>query len=157
MKKTYYEKVGRRYVPVYEYDSNIMDAYPKGAHLVVCQPGSTIRRYNVNPDYAPLIAAGIVAEDVISAAIVRASELRLNERLRKNPMSFEQKQAWSQLIEVFGNDASQLEWPSAREAADAGIKALIAEAEKLMQHPAVKQAYDHFLTVAALTKQQMKD
>lgn len=72
-------------------------------------------------------------------------------------MTYEQKQAWSKLIEVFGPDAQQLEWPSANEAAEAGIKVLVNEAEKLMTHPAVKQAYDHFLMVVALTKQEIKD
>lgn len=42
-------KDGRRYVPVSEYDSDIMEGYPEGAHLIVCHPGSTIRRYNVDP------------------------------------------------------------------------------------------------------------
>lgn len=38
---TLYKKVGRRYKPVAEHEE--WDSYPKGAHLVVCSPGSTLR------------------------------------------------------------------------------------------------------------------
>ena len=62
MKKIYYEKVGRRYVPVYEYDNDFLDAWPRGTHLVTCHPGGQSRRYNIDPNHAALIAAGIVAE-----------------------------------------------------------------------------------------------
>jgi hypothetical protein len=43
---------------------------------------------------------------------------------------------------------------SAREAAEDAVKAMAAEAEKLLTNPAVRKAYDHFLLVAALTKDQ---
>ena len=36
MKKIYYEKVGRRYKPVAEYDPDYLDSFPKGSHLVMC-------------------------------------------------------------------------------------------------------------------------
>ena len=39
MKKIYYEKRGRRYVPVAENDYDMFDAFPKGSHLVMCYPG----------------------------------------------------------------------------------------------------------------------
>ena len=58
MKKIYYEKRGRRYVPIAEYDSTYLDSFTKGAHLVMCYPGGTSRRFNINPAYAPMIAAG---------------------------------------------------------------------------------------------------
>ena len=35
MKKVYYIKEGRRYVPVAEYDQDLMDSFPKGTHIVV--------------------------------------------------------------------------------------------------------------------------
>ena len=79
-KKIYYEKVGRRYVPVAEYDSDFLDSFSKGNTLVMCYPGGKSRRYNVDPDYAGLIAAGRVAEDAISRAIMKASDLRRSTR-----------------------------------------------------------------------------
>ena len=69
MKKIYYEKVGRKYVPVYEYDQTLMDSFPKGTHIIMCYPGGQSTRYNIDPAYAPMIAAGRVAEDAISQAI----------------------------------------------------------------------------------------
>ena len=52
---TLYKKVGRRYRPVAEHEE--WDSYPAGAHLVVCSPGSTLRRFNIDPDRAGLLAA----------------------------------------------------------------------------------------------------
>ena len=73
-KEIFYKKVGRKYVPVYEYDQTLMDSFPKGSHLVLCYPGGSSRRFNVDPAYAPMIAAGRVAEDAISKAIMDATE-----------------------------------------------------------------------------------
>jgi hypothetical protein len=148
-KKTYYEKVGRRYVPVAEYDSEYMDSFPKGNHLVMSYPGGTSRRFNVDPNYAAMIAAGRVAEDVISKAVVKASEMRPHQK----PITEEQQQAWRNLAEAFGNDRYYIEIPSAREVAEAGVRAMEEEATKLMLHPAVKKAYENFQIVAKLVSE----
>ena len=148
-KKTYYEKVGRRYVPVAEYDSEYMDSFPKGNHLVMSYPGGTSRRFNVDPNYAAMIAAGRVAEDVISKAVVKASEMRPHQK----PITEEQRQAWRNLAEAFGNDRYYIEIPSAREVAEAGVRAMEEEAMKLMLHPAVKKAYENFQIVAKLVSE----
>ena len=153
MKKIFYEKVGRRYKPVYEYDQTLMDAFPKGAHMVICYPGGQSTRYNVDPAYAPMIAAGRVAEDAISKALMRASDMRPKSR----PVTPEQKEAWDNLVRVFGPEARYLEWPSAREACEEAVKAMAEEAEKLLQHESVKKAYDHFLLICKLTKEQNHD
>jgi len=150
MKKIFYEKVGSRYKPVYEYDQVLMDAFPKGAHLVLCYPGGQSRRYNVNPAYAPMIAAGRVAEDTISKALMRASDMRP----KSAPITEEQRAAWENLVKAFGPDAKCLEWPSAREACEEAVKAMQEEAEKLLEHPSVRDAYNHFLFVAELVKDQ---
>ena len=60
---TLYKKVGRRYKPVAEHEE--LDSYPEGAHLVVCRPGSTMRRFNIDPDRAGLLAAA--APDLLEA------------------------------------------------------------------------------------------
>ncbi len=57
MKRTFYEKRGRRYVPVYEYDSDLVSAMPHGSHLVFVEPGCRTTVYNVKPLRAPLVAA----------------------------------------------------------------------------------------------------
>lgn len=150
MKKIYYEKVGRKYVPVAEYDNDYMDSFPKGNHLVMCYPGGTSRRFNIDPNYAAMIAAGRVAEDAISSAVVKASEMRPHNR----PITEKQKEAWESLAKAFGDDRYYVEIPSAREIAEAGVKAMQLEAEKLLAVPSVRKAYEHFLFVAELTKEK---
>jgi hypothetical protein len=150
MKTIYYEKIGRRYVPVSEYDSNLIDAFPKGAHLVDVYPGGQSRRYKIDPAYAPMIAAGRVAEDKISEAIRKASDLRP----KRAPITVGQQEAWENLVKEFGEDARMLEWPSAREVAEEAVKAMQNEADKLMTNPTVKKAYDKFIMLCELTKEQ---
>jgi len=151
MKKvTFYKKVGRKYEPVYEYDNELMDSYPKGTHVVICYPGGKSTRYNINPNHAAMIAAGQTAEDAMSKAIMDASSVQM----KRNPMSDEERAAWHHLIAVWGDEARTLHYPSARSIAEAGVKAMIEEAEKLMAHPAVKDAYDKLLMVCELVKDE---
>ena len=148
MKKTYYEKVGRRYVPVAEYDNDYLDSFPKGNHLVMCYPGGSSRRFNIDPNYAAMIAAGRVAEDVISQAVVKASEMRP----RRAPITEKQKKAWENLAKAFGDEVYYIELPSAREVAEKGVKAMMVEADKLLANPSVRKAFERFVLVAQLTK-----
>ena len=153
MKKIYYEKQGRRYVPVAEYDNELLDSFPKGTHLVMVYPGGSSRRFNIDPNYAAMIAAGRVAEDAISQAVVKASEMRPHNR----PITPEQKAAWEALARAFGDDRYYVEIPSAREIAEAGVKAMQLEAEQLMQHPSIRRAWDYFQTVVALVGEENRN
>jgi len=153
MKKIYYEKVGRRYVPVAEYDSTYLDSFPKGSHLVMCYPGGQSRRFNIEPAYAPMIAAGRVAEDAMSKAVQKASEMRPHNK----PITEKQRKAWEALAKAFGDDRYYVEIPSAREIAEEGIKAMAIEAEQLLTHAAVRKAYDHFMLVCQLVKDNKKE
>ena len=125
-----------------------MDSFPKGSHLIICYPGGQSTRYNVNPAYAPMIAAGRVAEDKISEAIRKASDMRP----KRASITEGQQKAWENLVKEFGEDARMLEWPSARQVAEDAVKAMQEEADKLLSVPAVKKAYEHFMFVAELTK-----
>lgn len=149
MKKIYYEKVGRKYVPVAEYDSEYLDSFPKGNHLVMCYPGGSSRRFNIDPNYAAMIAAGRVAEDVISQAVVKASEMRPH----RTPITPKQKKAWDNLAKAFDSDRYYIEIPSAREIAEAGVQAMQEEAEKLMKHESVRKAFDHFQLMCKLVNE----
>jgi len=149
MKKIYYEKKGRRYVPVSEYDSDLLNAMPKGTHLIMCYPGGSSTRYNINPNYAAMIAASRVAEDAISKAIHDASEMRPHNK----PITEKQQKAWKALAKAFDNDRYYVEIPSAREIAEEGVKAMQQEADKLLKNPTVRKAYDQFLLIAELTKE----
>ena len=154
MKKIFYEKVGRRYVPVSEYDSNLLDALPKGTHIVMVYPGGQSTRYKIDPNHAAMIAAGRVAEDAISKKLLEASEIRMQRPDRERKLTESQKAAWENLVKEFGDGVRQLEWPSIREVAEAGVKAMQEEAEKLMSVPSVKKAYEHFMLVCELTKEK---
>jgi hypothetical protein len=150
MKKIFYEKRGRRYVPVSEHDSEYLDSFSKGTHLVMCYPGGQSRRYNIDPNYAALIAAGRVAEDAMCRAISKASEMRP----KQTPITLGQKKAWEKLAKEFGDELATLQIDSTRDIAEAGIKALQEEADKLMTHPAVREAFEKFQLVCKLTKQE---
>jgi hypothetical protein len=148
MKKIYYEKQGRRYVPVAEYDNDLLDSFTKGNHLVMSYPGGTSRRFNIDPAYAPMIAAGRVAEDAICNALHKASEMRP----QRTPITLRQKRAWEKLAKEFGDALCPLQHASARDLAEAGIKAMQEEADKLMKNEGVRRAYEQFQLMCELTK-----
>ena len=152
MKKIFYEKQGRRYVPVAEYDNELLDSFPKGNHLVMCYPGGSSRRFNVDPNYAAMIAAGRVAEDAVCDAMRKASELKPAQ----TPITPEQKAAWQQLAQSFGSELCTLHGTSTRDIAEAAVKAMQAEADKLMSNPTVRKAYERFLLVCDLTKENQQ-
>jgi hypothetical protein len=150
MKKIYYEKHGRRYVPVAEYDNDFMDSFTKGNHLVMSYPGGTSRRFNIDPNYAAMIAAGRVAEDAVCKAINKASEMRP----ARTPITPAQQRAWKKLAKEFGDELCTLHGASTRDIAEAAVTAMQAEADKLMRHESVKRAYEQFLLVCQLTKKE---
>jgi len=143
----FYVKRGRRYIPHSTYSSEFCDSFPKGTHLVQSYPGGSMRRFNIDPAYAPMIAAGRVAEDAISNALMKANELRP----QTTPITPAAQRAWMKLKKELGNEA-MLTRGSAREAAEAAVKAMAEEAEKLMQNESVKQAYDHFILLCELSR-----
>ena len=151
MKKIFYEKIGRKYVPVKEYDSELMDSFPKGAHLVVCNPGSTSYKYNVDPDYASLIAAGYAARDVLANGLVKASEMRLSNT---EPLTPEQQDAWDNMIRVFGDRGRYIQFPSAHDIAIAGIEALQEKAKHLSKNESVKNAFEQLKLICKLVEEQ---
>lgn len=144
----FYIKKGRRYIPHSTYSSEFCDSFPKGTHLVQSYPGGSLRRFNIDPAYAPMIAAGRVAEDTISKALMKASDLRP----KRAPMTPGQIAAWDNLVKEFGEEARCLEWPSAREVCEEAVKAMTVEADKLLTDPIVRKAYERFLFVCELTK-----
>lgn len=148
-KKIYYEKIGRKYVPVSEYDSEYLDSFSKGTHIVMCYPGGQSRRYNIDPAYAPMIAAGRVAEDAICRAISKASEMRPQRTL----ITLGQQRAWKKLAKEFGDELATLHGLCIHDCAEAGIKSMQEEADKLLKHASVRKAYDHFMLMCELTRE----
>jgi hypothetical protein len=112
-------------------------------------PGGKSTRYNIDPNYAAMIAAGRVAEDAICKAISKASELRP----KSTPITEGQRKAWRKLAKEFGDELCTLNGLSVHDCAEAGIKAMQVEADKLLINPSVRKAYERFMLIAELTKE----
>jgi hypothetical protein len=153
MKQIYYRKDGRKYIPIAEYDSDLMDGLPKGAHLIVCCPGGQSTRYGIDPAYAPMIAAGLVAEDAICHAMFNASEAKP----KQTPLTPRQIAAWEEMKAAFGDEFFSLEFSSISGLAQAGVNAMVEEADKLLKNPTVRKAYERFQMVCNLTKENKHD
>lgn len=153
MKRTYYLKQGRRYVPVAEYDSDLMDSFPKGTHIVMCYPGGKSTRYGIDPEFAPMIAAGRYAEDAICRAMHNASEAKPKEK----PITKRQRAAWEEMKAAFGDELFSLHFASIRDLAETGVRAMQDEADKLIKHESVRHAYEQFMLVCELTKEKRND
>jgi hypothetical protein len=150
MKKIYYEKIGRRYVPVKEYDSDFADSYTHGTHLLMIYPGGQSRKYNIDPNYAALIAAARVASEAMVYAMHNASELKP----RQTPVTEGQRKAWEALAKSFGDDRFTVSHPSLHDIAQAGVRAMQLEADKLLSNAAVRKAYEQFILLSKLTRNQ---
>ena len=81
-------------------------------------------------------------------AISEASKMRPQKTL----ITPGQQKAWKKLAKEFGDDLATLQTNSARDVAEAGVNAIIEEAEKMLIVPSVKKAYEQFMFVAELTK-----
>ena len=147
MKKTYYEKKGRRYVSTSEYDSDLLSSYQAGAHLVMSVPGGSVTKYNIKPEYAPMIAAAQVAREKISATLIKAFELRPTKPL----LTAQQLQAWQNFVNTLGDSSCMVEYDSIFNIVDSAIDVMVEEQERLLTNPAVKAAYEQFLFISALT------
>ena len=153
-KEVFYKKVGRKYEPVSEYDYEFSNAFPKGTHLVLnIDPGVTSYFYNIDPALAPMTAAAKYGIDELSASIMEETHIR-NATLK---ITEEQAQAWRDFIKVMGDSSYMLEYPSARECAEKAMKKLEEETEKMLRVPAVRKAYEQFLLVYKLTKDEINE
>lgn len=116
---TLYKKIGRRYKPVAEHEE--WDSYPAGAHLVICQPGSTMRRFNVDPDRAGLLAAAEPLRDQIRALVMELHKMRPTRR----PVTQKQAAAWRRFQKAMGGDGYFVEYASVGEIADAVVDLIV--------------------------------
>ncbi len=151
--EVYYKKVGRKYVPVSYYDSTIMDGVPEGATLIVKQKNLTMRRYNVDIDTAPLMAAMMSLTEQVSKEVYKTSEARPHTR----SLTDAQQKAWKRFIKKYGETFRFLEYPSCREIADNIAERFAKEVEQAHTNPAVKEAYEHYKFLLALTVKEQLD
>lgn len=122
---TFYEKRGRRYVPVSE--ERWWDSWPDGFHLVYSKPaGGLAVRFNINPDTAGLLAAAKLKEDALRKVLTEA----LAMRPRKSPITDKQRKAWEAFQKAMGNDRYIVEYAGVNVVIDAMIaELLVMEAE----------------------------
>jgi hypothetical protein len=153
MDEVYYVKRGKRYKAVGYYDSTVMDSFPKGSTLVVVDGNCTSRRYDVDPAFAPLIAAGMYAENKMTDAFMEASTARPTT----SPITQEQADAWDAFRVAMGEEMRMINYPSGSEIVRAGVRAMRKEAEATMKVPAVLAAYEQFLMLYKLCKEQEND
>ena len=121
---TLYKKVGKRYRPVAEHEE--WDSYPEGAHLVVCSPGSTLRRFDIDPDRAGLLAAAEPLRAQIRALVMDLHKMRPTRR----PVTMQQAAAWRRFQAAMGGDGYWVEYASVGEIADAVIALIVRGAGK---------------------------
>ena len=127
---TFYAKRGRRYHPVQQYDGDLLDSLPKGAHLIVVEPGIRSTLHNIDPKTAPLLAALRKCRDPLLAAIREAAKVRPSEELKGRRLG-----AWEAYKAVaHPDDLLVVRGGSHHDIVDALERALIAQ-EAAAPHP----------------------
>ena len=130
MNETVYRKVGRRYVPVAEWERLQWDEWPKGHHVTVVQPGSRFTRYSINPDHAGLIAALDLHREVFIEHIRKAMEAR---PARSEPLTPQQVEAWKAWEKACGH-LYAVQTPGVAAAYDALVAAVHAAESAPTEH-----------------------
>jgi hypothetical protein len=96
-----------------------------------------------------MIAAGRYAEEAITRKIQEATELRPVNR----EIDEETQRKWKRFIATVPEDFRYMfTHGSARDAADAGVEAMMSEADRLMQNEAVRKSYEHFMLMCKMVK-----
>jgi len=128
MKETFYVKRGRKYVPVREYDNNLMCSVAEGVYVVVVSPGATSWKVAVQPERIPVIAAIQEHRDEIADKIMEVTKA---EFTNKKPTKKEIL-AWEAYCDVLGNGAPlTVSRPSAMEILNRIESLLVSATEKL--------------------------
>jgi hypothetical protein len=123
---TLFQKRGRRYFPVAEYDPLITESFEYGHHLVSVSPGLKMTTYQVEPEQAPILAALREHRETLAKAIKEASAKRPSSgRLTQRELAA--FQVWKEMI---GQDAFTILVPSAFDILDALEKLLIEACQK---------------------------
>ena len=123
MSKTYYEKRGRRYVAVAEYDGDMMSALPQGSHLVTVTPGCRSTVMHVDPANVAVLSVIERNRRELCRVLLKASEMRP----QRAPITPKQAEAWEALRKSFGADIATLHVDNANDIIDALKDAILKE------------------------------
>jgi hypothetical protein len=144
---TYYIKDGRKYVPIKYYDDACMNSVKEGCTLIVKDKGSKMIRSDVDPAYAPYLAASLSIQCKIATTLVRASE----SRPHKKDLSEEERTDWEEFMKKHGESFRYLEYPSGYEIVETMLKELGTRLVKAHENPAVNEAWEHYKFMVGLT------
>jgi hypothetical protein len=151
IQETYYKKVGKRYVPVSYYDSNLTHSLKDGCTLIVKNKGATaFITKDITPDNVAMLAAMVYAREALISAMHKTCEARPG----RAPISEEEQQAWENLKKAMGDSAYYILYPSLHEIAEKATENMRQQAEQLLTNEAVRNAYEHFLLLAKLSKDE---
>lgn len=121
MTRVLYEKHGKRYKPVSEYDPIVFDAMEMGAHLVIVKPGIKSTRYHVEPENVRVLATIELHREAIMQAMRDATEVRPYGEL-----SLLERKAYKAYCDVMGREAMlMLSVPAASSILDALEKSIL--------------------------------
>jgi hypothetical protein len=151
--EVFYKKEGRKYVPVSYYDSNALNGVPQGATLIVKQGHLTMRKYDVDIESAPLVAAVMSMQDRVSSAIHKETEARPHTR----QLTEQERDDWQKLIDKHGELFRYMEYASCREIAENLLTELQKDVEKAHTNPSVKEAFEHYKFLLALTVKEQNE
>ena len=84
MKDIFYKKVGRKYVPVSEYDGSLMCAMPEGFHVIHVRPGCKSYRYKIDPADATVVAALGKLRDKLQEAAYKATAMSIDTQFQSD-------------------------------------------------------------------------
>lgn len=120
MSETFYVKKGRKYIPVSYLHDGLLDALPKGCHLVVVMDGSTAYRMQIAPAFAGTLGALTEIRDDMAKVISEAINCRpnVNRELTKTELKH-----WRALEKLFGTHFAVI-CPSVQHVIDEIEKAL---------------------------------
>lgn len=125
-----YKKVGRRYVEIGTHEDAYYH-YPNGVHLVWSCPGAVLKKYNINPDDAALLAAAERMRDAMVHAMRSADRPTPSEELKGV-----QKEAWEAYKAIAGDSITlRLQGKSAYDVVDAGIQVALQAAQACKTKP----------------------
>ncbi len=136
------------YHPVREYDPDLTDALPYGTHLIIVDKNVQSRRYNIDPDYATLIAAAINCKDILLDTLAENNTATLS----KLPYTQKQLDLWEELKNSLEVDYLSMTKPSWNEQAESLVDKLIEQSKILLQKPAVQKAHANFQLICKLSK-----
>lgn len=99
----FYEKRGRRYFPVSEYNGDWYSSLPAGSHLIHVEPGIRSTLHNVNPARAEVLAALREGRDAAIAAVLSAWEAKPSRGLTPK-----EREAFAEYKRILGDDDASL-------------------------------------------------